>query len=70
MADGEDRERDETLTGIDQRTVNQKDLLWIAIEIILLEIIEVNKDVSDMIKRDISKEIAWQKTSICIKRKK
>jgi len=29
-----------------------------------------NKDVSDVIKRAILKETAWQKTSICIMRKK
>ena len=40
------------------------------IEVILSEMIEVNKSTSDVVKRDTSKEIAWQKISICIKRKK
>ncbi len=70
MADGEIKGKDETLTGIDQKMVNQKDLSQIVIEIMLSEMIEVNKDALDMTKRDTLKEIAWQKISICTKRKK
>ena len=70
MAGGEVKEKDEILIGIEQRMVNQKDLSQIEIEVILPEMIEVNKNVSDMVKRDTSKGTAWQKTSICTKKKK
>ena len=39
-------------------------------EVMPPEMIEGNKDVSDVGKKGISKGTAWQKTSICIKRKK
>jgi len=39
--------------------VNQKDLLQMVIEVMLSEMIEVNKDVLDVAKRGISKETAW-----------
>ena len=70
MADGGVKGEGETPTGIDQRMANQKDPSQMVIEIMSPETIEENKDVSDADKRDISKGIAWQKTSICIKRKK
>ena len=40
------------------------------IEVMSPEMIEVNKDALDVAKRDTSKETAWQKISICTKRKK
>ncbi len=40
------------------------------IEIISPEIIEVNKDASNVTRRGTSKETTWQKMSIYIKRKK
>ena len=70
MADGEDRERDETLTGIDQRIVNQRGLTQIAIEVMPPEMIERNKGVSDADKRGILKGTAWQRMFICTKKKK
>ena len=39
-------------------------------EVMPPEMIEGNKDVSDADKRDTSKGTAWQKISICTKRKK
>ncbi len=39
-------------------------------EVMPSETIEGNKDVSDVNKKDISKGTAWQKMSICTKRKK
>ena len=70
MADKEAKEEGETPIGIDQRMVNQKDPSQMIIEVILPEMIEVNRDISDATKRVISKGTAWQKMSICIKRKK
>ncbi len=70
MADGGAKEEDEILIGIDQRMANQKDLLQMATEVMLSETIEGNKDVSDVDKRGTSKGTAWQKMSICTKRKK
>ncbi len=70
LADGEVKEKDEILTGIDQKMVNQKDPSQMVIEVMLLEMIEVNKDTLDVTKRDILKGIVWQKTSICIMRKR
>jgi len=67
LADGEDKGKDETLTG---RMVNQKDLLQMEIEVMQAETIEGNRDVSDAAKRAISKETAWQKTFICTMRRK
>ena len=58
MTDGEVKEKDKILTGIDQRMVNQKDPSQMATEVMLLEIIEVNKDALDVVKRDILKETA------------
>ncbi len=49
---------------------NQKDLLQMATEVMPPEMIKGNKDVSDADKRGTSKGTAWQKTSICTKRKK
>ncbi len=40
------------------------------IEVMQAEMIEGNKDVSDVVKKDISKGIAWQKIFICTIRKK
>ena len=70
MADEEVKRKGETLIGIDQRMVNQEDLSQIETEVMSLEMIEESKGVLDAAKRDTSKEIAWQKISICIKRKK
>jgi len=70
LADREAKGRDETQTGINQRMINQRGLLQIAIEVMLPEMIGENKGVLDAAKRGSSKEIAWQKTSICTKRKK
>ncbi len=70
MADGEAKGKDKTLIGIDQRMVNQKDPSQMIIEVMQAEMIEENRDVSDMTKRSISKGIAWQKTSIYIMRKR
>ena len=68
MADGGVKEEDEILIGIDQRIANQKDLLQKETKVILLEMIEGNKDVSDVDKRDILKGTAWQKMSTCTRR--
>ncbi len=57
MADGKAKGKDEILTEIDQRMVNQKDPSQMVIEIMLPEMIKVNKSTLDMIKRDTSKEI-------------
>ena len=70
MADEGVKGKDEILIEIDQRMVNQKDPLQMIIEVMPSEMIEVNKDVSDVIKKDTSKETAWQKIFICIKKKK
>ena len=70
MADGEAKGEDEIPIGIDQKRANQKDPSQMVIEVILPEMIERNKDVLDVDKRGISKGTAWQKTSICIRRKK
>ena len=48
---------------------NQKDPSQMVAEVMPPETIEVNKDVSDADKRGTSKGTAWQKTSICTKRK-
>ncbi len=69
MVDGEAKGEEETLIRIDQRIVNQKDPLQMGTEVTSLEMIEENRDVSDVDKRDTSKRTAWQKTSICTKRK-
>ena len=69
MADGEAKGEDEILIGTDQRMVNQKDPSQMGTEVIPLEMIEGNKGVSDVDKRDTSKGTAWQKMSICIKRR-
>jgi len=70
LTDGEAKGRDETLTEIDKKMVNQKDLSQIVTEVMLSEMIEMNKDVLDVAKKAISKETAWQKMSICTKRKR
>ncbi len=70
MADGGIKGEDETLTRIDQRIANRKDPSWMVVEVMLPETIEGNKDISDVNKRDTSKGTAWQKMSICTKRKK
>ncbi len=62
--------KDEILIEIDQRIANQKDPTQMATEVMPPEMIEGNKDVSDVDKRGTLKETAWQKTSICTKRKK
>ncbi len=70
MAGGEVKEKDETLIGIDQRMINQKDPSQMEIEIMWAEMIKVNRDVSDVVKRGISKGTVWWKMFICTKRKK
>ncbi len=70
LVDGGVKGEDETPIGIDQRMVNQKDPSQMVIGVMLPEMTEGNKDVSDADKRDILKGTAWQKTSICTKRKK
>ncbi len=50
--------------------INQKDPSQKVTEVISPEMIERNKDISDVDKRGISKGTAWQRTSICTKRKK
>ena len=59
MVDGEAKGEDEILIGIDQRIANQKDLLQKETKVILLEMIEGNKDVSDVDKRGTLKGTAW-----------
>ncbi len=59
MADGEVKGKNETLTGIDQKTVNQKDLLQMKTEVMPPEMIEMNKGILDVVKRGISEETAW-----------
>ena len=49
---------------------NQKDPSQMIAKVMPSETIKGNKDVSDADKRGTSKGTAWQKTSICIKRKK
>jgi len=70
LTDSEDRKKNKILTGTDQRMVNQKDSSQMEIEVIQVEMIKGNRDVSDAAKRVISKGIAWQKTSIYIMRKR
>jgi len=70
LADEEVRKRTETLIGIGQRIVNQKDPSLKIKEAISLEMIKENKDASDVTKRAISREIVWQKISICTMRRK
>ena len=50
--------------------VNQKGPTQMKIGVMPLEMIEVNKDASDVIKRGISKETAWQKMSTCTTRRR
>ncbi len=50
--------------------INQKGPIRMEIGVMLLEMIEVNKDASDAVKRDISKETAWQKMFTCITRRR
>ncbi len=50
--------------------VNQEDPSLKTKEVMLLEMIEENKDASDVVKKIISKEIVWQRMSICIKKRK
>ena len=69
MADRETKGKDKTLTKIDQRMINQRGFSQMKIEVMSPEMIEENKGISDVNKRCTSKEIAWQKTSICTKRK-
>ena len=69
MADGGAKGKDETLIGIDQRMANQKDPSQMVAEVMPPEMIEGNKDVSDVDKRGTLKETAWQKMSICTRRK-
>jgi len=59
LADKEAKEKGKTLIEIDQRMVNQKDFSQMIIEIIPLKMIEENKGISDVIKRDTLKEIVW-----------
>ncbi len=40
------------------------------IEVMQAEMIEENRDISDVVKRDILKGTAWQKTFICTIRRK
>ncbi len=56
MIDGKAKGKDKILTGIDQRMVNQRGLLQIEIEVMPSEMIEGNRDVSDVVKRDTSKK--------------
>ncbi len=55
MADEGVKEKDEILTGIDQRMANQKDPSQMVAEVMPPEMIERNKGVSDADKRDILK---------------
>ena len=56
MADGEAEGEDETLTGIDQRIVNQRGLTQMETEVMLLKMIEENKGILDVAKRNTLKE--------------
>ena len=56
MANGEVKGKDETPTGINQRMVNQKDPSQMVIEVMQSEMIEENKDASDVVKRNTLKE--------------
>ena len=69
MADGGVKGEGEILIGIDQRMASQKDPLQMVTEVMLPETIEGNKDVSDVDKRGILKGTAWQKMSICTRKK-
>ena len=69
MADGEVKGEDEILIGIDQRMVNRKDPLQMVTEVMPLGMTEENKDVLDADKRGTLKGTAWQKMSICTRRK-
>jgi len=70
LEDGGVKGKDEILTRIDQRMVNQKDSSQMIIEVMQSEMIERNRDVSDVAKRAISKGIVWQKIFTYIMRKK
>ncbi len=69
LVDGEVKEKDGTLIGIGRKMVNLKDPLQMVIEATPQETIEVNKDASDVDKRGTLKGTAWQKMSICTRRK-
>jgi len=58
LADGEVKKKAKIQTRIGQKMVNQKDPLWMVIKVILLEMIEESKDVSDVARRVILKETA------------
>ena len=62
MADERAKGKDETLTGIDQRMINQRGLSQMKIEVMLPEMIEKNKGASGVAKRGTLKETAWQRT--------
>ena len=70
MADGGVKGEGKTQIRIDQRMANQKDPSQMVTEVMPPEMIEGNKDVSDVNKKGTSKGTAWQKISICTKRKK
>jgi len=70
LADGRAKGKGEILIRTDQRIANQKDPSQMVTEVIQLKTIEGSKDVSDADKRSTSKGTAWQKMSICTKRKK
>jgi len=70
LADEEVRKRTETLIGIGQRIVNQKDPSLKIKEVILSEMIKESRDASDMAKKAILREIVWQKMSTCTMKRK
>jgi len=59
LADREAKKKDKTLTEIDQKRDNQKDLSLRIKEAISLKMTEESKNASDVTKRAISKEIVW-----------
>ncbi len=61
MANEGAKGKDETLIGIDQRMVNQKDPSQMVIEVMLPETIEGNKDVSNADKRAFQKGLHSRK---------
>ena len=61
MADEGAKGENETPIGIDQRMANQKDLLQMATEVMPPEMIEGNKDVSDVDKRAFQKGLYSRK---------
>ncbi len=70
MTNGEVKGEAKIQTRIGQKMINQEDLIQKVKEVMLLEIIGENRDISDTAKRITLKKTVWQKIFICIMRRK